>query len=212
MQAIGKVVVVAGLLLFAPAAWAQTASQTDGDESTARAEVTQAPPRLAGTWTAKPERLPLLTDFDKSVWGLNAQSEQTVSLTLNASGEGTLTVKRRVIDARGRTVLGSASVEEAKIRVGAATGPAVATRLDHPVEVISAERRHPDDPKYRWPIDGARVNVVTFEGGDANTLELRYDTPDGKVALIGDLHRVAAKAPRAAPARTTAKPAAKPAK
>jgi hypothetical protein len=214
MQATWKIVLT-GLLLAVPAASAQTptsphpATTVTDDESAARAVAT--PPRLAGTWRTQPDRFPLLSDFDKSVWGPNAQSEQTVELTLNAAGEGTLTIARRVIDAKGRTVPGSAAADHVKISVGAANGPAVATRREHAVTVVSAERHYPDDPTYRWVIEGARVNVVTFEGGDPNTVEVRYDTADGKVAIAEVLRRSGAAAGRVGPvaARQPAKAAPK---
>jgi hypothetical protein len=184
---------LAGVLLAATTASAQSPISHRPDpafnEDAASAETAVAPPRLAGVWRTQPDRLPLLTDFDKSVWGANAQSERTVELTMDASGEGTLRVARRVLDARGRTGVGSTAIDEAKITVGAAAGPAVATRLEHAVTVKSAERRYPDDASYKWSIEGARVSVVSFEGGDGNTIEVRYDTPDGKVAAAEVLRR-----------------------
>ncbi len=202
--------ILAGVFVAAGTASAQAPVSPRADagfnEDAASADVAAAPPQLAGVWRTQPDRLPLLTDFDKSVWGPNAQSEQTVELTMKASGEGTLKIARRVIDARGRTVVGSASVEQATIMVGAATGPAVATRLEHPVTVTAAERRHPDDPSYIWKLDGARVSVVSFEGGDGNTIEVRYDTPDGKVALAEVLRRTTGKATPRARAASEASP------
>jgi hypothetical protein len=203
---------LAGVLLAATTAAAQAPASPRPDpgfnEDAAAAEVSTAPPRLAGVWRTQPDRFPLLTEFDKSVWGANAQSEQSVELTMNASGEGTLLVTRRVLDARGRTVPGSASVDQAKITVGPAKGPAVATRLEHAVTVTSAERRYPDDPTYKWPVDGARVNVVTFDGGDPNTIEVRYDSPDGKVAIAEVLRRSTGKASARPRAAAASKPAA----
>ena len=45
---------------------------------------------------------------------------------------------------------------------------------------MSAERRYPDDPSYKWPLDGLKVQLVTFADGDGNSIEVRFDTPEGK--------------------------------
>ena len=100
---------------------------------------------LAGTWRSAPEELSLTTDFDESVWGKNAKSVRTVEMAVRANGEATLTVTRKVVDARGRTVKGSTSIEEARLVLGSAR-PTVADRSELAVDVTSAERRYPDDP------------------------------------------------------------------
>src|SRR5687768_10650804 len=119
-------------------------------------------PRLAGTWTSTTETLALTSAFDESVWGPKASSVRTVQLELQPSGEGTLTVTRKVVDARGRTVANSTSVERATLRVGAATPPSM-TRVEHEVTVTKAERTYPDDPKFSWALDGLKVKLVTFD-------------------------------------------------
>jgi hypothetical protein len=137
-------------------------------------------PRLAGTWTSTPETIALTSAFDESVWGPKASSVRTVRLELQPSGDGTLTVTRKVVDARGRTVANSTSVERATLRVGAASPPSM-TRVEHQVTVTKAERTYPDDPAYSWPIDGVTVKLVTFEDDKtARSIEVRFDTPDGK--------------------------------
>ncbi len=133
---------------------------------------------LAGTWRSAPEELSLTTDFDESVWGKNAKSVRTVEMAVRANGEATLTVTRKVVDARGRTVKGSTSIEEARLVLGNAR-PVVADRSELAVDVTSAERRYPDDPGSRWPLDGLRVGVAAF-GDDPGTLEIRVDTPEGR--------------------------------
>jgi hypothetical protein len=45
--------------------------------------------------------------------------------------------------------------------------------------VKAAERRYPDDPDSRWPLDGVRVIVATF-ADDPRALEIRFDTPEGR--------------------------------
>jgi hypothetical protein len=137
-------------------------------------------PRLAGVWTSTPETIALTSAFDESVWGPKASSVRTVRLELQPSGEGTLTVTRKVVDARGRTVANSTSVEHATLRVGAASPPSM-TRIEHDVTVTKAERTYPDDPKFSWAIDGLKVKLVTFEDDkNARTVEVRFDTPEGK--------------------------------
>jgi hypothetical protein len=148
-------------------------------------------PRLAGTWTSTPETLALTSAFDESVWGPKASSVRTVRLELQPSGEGTLTVTRKVVDARGRTIANSTSVEQATLRVGAASPPSM-TRIEHDVTVTKAERTYPDDPKFSWAIDGLKVKLVTFEDDkNARTVEVRFDTPEGKGSFWETLRKTA---------------------
>jgi hypothetical protein len=124
-----------------------------------------------------------------SVWGKNASSVRTVALSIAASGQGTLEVTKRVVDGRGRTVKASTSIEKAQIVVGSPQ-PASAGRVEHPVKVTSAERTYPDDPGYRWPLDGLGVRIATIEEGGPNTLEVRFDTPEGRGSFWETLRRV----------------------
>ena len=152
------------LLLSAPVATGQTPGQ--------------APARLVGTWMSAPDTLTLTSDFDRSVWGPEASSVRVVSLMVSPTGTGTLMVTKKVVDARGQTVPASTWIEEAQIAIGAPQdGPS--TRVEYATTVASAVRRYPDDPEYRWPLDGLRVKVVTFTDGDPNTMEIRYETPEG---------------------------------
>ena len=140
---------------------------------------TQFSPKLAGTWKSAPDELKLTSDFDRSVWGPDATSVRTVDLAIKPNGEGTLTVTRKVVDAKGRTVTASTSIEEAQISIGGSQqGPA--GRIEHAVKVLSAHRRYPDDPDYKWSLDGLKVELVTFADGDGNSIEVRFDTPEGK--------------------------------
>jgi hypothetical protein len=120
-----------------------------------------------------------------------------VTLQVGASGDATLTVTRKVVDARGRTVAASTSVEEAQIRIGM-PADGVDTRIDYSVTVLKAERRYPDDPHSRWTIDGLQVTVTGFTDR-ADTLEVRFDPPDGK----GSFWETVRRAGRTAPKRTS---------
>lgn len=173
-------VVAALLFLCVPVSWAQNAPRTKslpGDEGHA-ANLSAVAPALIGTWKAPTERLSLTGDFNEQVWGKNAVSVRDVTLSVKPTGDAVLTVSRKVLDARGRVVPGSASVEQADITIGAAQ-PGFATRLDHAVTVIKAERTHPDDPKDRWPLENLRVGVVSFSDG-AQSLEVRFEPADGR--------------------------------
>ena len=136
-------------------------------------------PVLIGNWKSAPDEMRLTTDFDKSVWGVNATSVRTLELTVRPNGEGTLRVTKKVLDGKGRVVRASTLVEEAQLQLGEAT-PGVATRIEHEATVVKAIRLFPDDPDYRWPLDGLRVKLVTFQDGDGNSIEVRYDTPEGR--------------------------------
>jgi hypothetical protein len=100
----------------------------------------------------------------------------------------TLTVTRQVVDAKGKTIPASMSVEEVRLTLGPAH-PGIATRLEHEVTVVGAERRYPDDPGSHWALDGVKVKVVTFSDGDGSTLEVRFDTPEGRGSFWETLRR-----------------------
>jgi len=166
--------IAAGALVMLCAPLYSTAQTTSGSKSAAT-----PPAEVVGSWKSAPYETPLSTDFDKSVWGPNAKSVRDVQLTIRPTGEGALTVTRKVLDAKGRTVPGSASVEEAQIRVGAAEESS-ASRTEYTVTVTSAERRYPDDPGYKWPLDGLRVRVASVDQDGQRAVEIRFDTPEGR--------------------------------
>ena len=173
---------VFALTTFTHAHAAAPSQRTDG------AATAQVPPALAGTWRSASEELPLTSTFDQSVWGANAKSVRTVELRIQPSLDATLTINRKVVDARGRTVPASASVEEAKLVIGESHN-GIATRVEHDVKVASAVRTYPDDPGSKWDLTGLRVQVVTFTDGDGNTLEVRVDTPEGPGSFWETLRR-----------------------
>ncbi len=143
---------------------------------------------LVGTWKSAPDEMKLTSDFDTSVWGANATSVRTLELLIQPSGEGTLRVTKKVVDGKGRVVPASTSIEEAQLKLGGAA-PGVATRMEHQTTVVKAVRRFPDDPSDRWPLDGLRVTIVTFQDGDDDSIEIRYDTPEGRGSFWETLRR-----------------------
>jgi hypothetical protein len=145
------------------------------------------PSTLAGTWASEPDEMKLTTPFDESVWGRNAKSVRTVQLVVRSSGEATLTVTRRVVDGKGRTVAASTSIEEAHLALGEPRR-GIATRIEYDVTVLKAERRYPDDKGAATSLDGVGVKVVTFTDGDGN-LEVRFDTPEGRGSFWEMLRR-----------------------
>ena len=159
------------LLLSAAGATAQTVS-----------------PSLVGTWKSAPDQIKLTTDFDKSVWGPDASSVRTVDLVVRQSGDATLKVTKKVVDARGRAVPASTWIEEVQFTLGPPQD-GVAARVEHDTKVVTAVRRFPDDPGYKWNLDGLRVKVVTFKDGDGSSIEIRYDTPEGRGSFWETLRR-----------------------
>lgn len=151
-------------------------------------------PALTGSWASAPYETPLSTDFDKSVWGPNAKSVREVQLTVTGVGQGTLTVSKKVLDAKGKTVAGSASIEEAHLTIGP-LHEATTPRPEYAVTVDSAERRYPDDKSYTWTIDGLRVRIAALDEGDG-AIEIRYDTPEGRGSFWETLHRRSGRATR----------------
>ena len=151
---------------------------------------------LNGTWRSAVDEMRLSTPYDESVWGKNARSTRMVELAIRQGGEATLTVTKRVVDAKGRAVPGSTSIEHATLVLGegqASTG----LRTELAVTVKQAERRYPDDPQGTWMIDGLRVGVTTFNDKPGE-IEVRVDYPEGRGSFWETLRRVAG---RRAPAK-----------
>lgn len=177
-----------------PAVSASHSVRSDEDAETTAGQFS---PVLVGAWKSAPDEMKLTSDFDKSVWGPNATSVRTLELTVRPNGEGTLRLTKKVVDGKGRVVPASTWIEEAQLKLGGAT-PGVATRLEHQATVVKATRLFPDDPDYQWPLDGLRVKLVTFQDGDGNSIEIRYDTPEGRGSFWETLRRQ-----RRAPQRAT---------
>src|SRR5688572_1109053 len=168
-----------------PAVPASHSVRSDEDAETTSGQFS---PVLVGAWKSAPDEMKLTTDFDKSVWGVNATSVRTLELTVRPSGEGTLRLTKKVVDGKGRVVPASTWIEDAELTVGPATA-GVAARVEHEATVVKATRLFPDDPDYRWPLDGLRVKLVTFADGDGNSIEVRYDTPEGRGSFWETLKR-----------------------
>jgi hypothetical protein len=159
----------------------------------------------AGTWQSAVDETPLNAPHQVAVWGENAKEVRTVRMTVKPSGEATLTVTRRVIDARGRAVSGTTTIEHANLRLGtpaAASGP----RVDLPVTLEHAERRYPDDPAGTWTLEGLRITTTMFPD-DPSRLEIRLDFADGRGSFWQELRRQPQRPARSpAPAGAAAGP------
>jgi hypothetical protein len=186
-------------LMSLPAlAVAQSAPGQSNANATAGSPTSSAAVKaLVGTWRSQADPIRLTTEFERSVWGNDASSLRMTELVVQSSGEATLRVTRKVVDARGQDVPASTTVEEARLVLGPPT-PGLATRMEHDVKIVSAERRYPDDPASTWPLDGLGVKVVTFTDGDGNSLEVRFDTPEGRGSFWETLERVGASTARRA--------------
>ena len=143
---------------------------------------------LVGTWKSTPETMKLTSDFDKSVWGADASSVRSVELDVQPSGDATLKVIKKVVDSRGRTVDASTWIEEVRLKLGESKD-GVGPRIEHEAAVVTAVRLFPDDPNYKWAIEGVRVQVVTFRDDSGGAMEVRYDTPEGRGSFWETLRR-----------------------
>ena len=179
------------LLSMSPAAFGQAAPQPGGTAAPQKgAPAAAAAKDLTGTWRSAPDRTPLSGAFEESVWGKNAVSERRVELRVQQGGESVLTVTTRILDAKGRVVRGPTSIEESRLKIG---GPSrtSAAGVDHEVTVTSAERRYPDDPPGKWPMEGLKVRLLTRD--DRDTIEMRYDTPEGRGSFWETLSRTSGR-------------------
>ena len=142
---------------------------------------------LTGTWRSVPEETPLSSAFDESVWGKNAVAVRTVAMTITPNGGATLTVTRKVLDARRREIKAATSIEHAELSLGNVER-SIDVRSDFAVTVKHAERRYPDDPAGTWTLQGLRVTVSTF-ADDPSRIEVRVDTPEGRGSFWETLRR-----------------------
>jgi hypothetical protein len=151
--------------------------------------------QLSGTWNAEPLEIRLNSDFAVSVWGPNASSVRNVEMTIRSSGQGTIKVTRSVVDSRGKPKTASVSVEEATLLLRA---PEVvdANRIEPIVEVQSAKRCYPDDPKDCTSLQGVKVKLVGTDL-ERGRLYLHFDLPDGRGSFGETLIRGAARTRRA---------------
>ena len=167
------------------------ASGSESDEAVARTA-----PALTGTWRSAEERVPLNSPFDVSVWGKGATSVRLVEMTVKAAGEATVTVTRKVTNAQNRTVPGSTAIERADVVIGESR-EGLAGRREYDLKVVKAERRYPDLPNSTWSLDGLKVKL-TAGGASPQSMEIRFDTPEGDGSFWETLRRAAAAAPRRA--------------
>jgi hypothetical protein len=144
-------------------------------------------PSLTGAWRSVPEETRLSSAFDESVWGKNAVAVRTVAMTVTPTGDATLTVTRKVLDARRREITAATSIEHAELSIGTVEG-SNEVRSDFTVRVKRAERRYPDDPAGTWALQGLRVTVSTF-ADDPSRIEVRVDTPEGRGSFWETLRR-----------------------
>ncbi len=170
---------------------AATEAATEDDS---RTNLAVFPASMAGQWRAAPFELTLTSDYQESVYGPGARSVRQVDLTIRPSGEGTFTVVSSIRDRRGRTVPGTRQIEEVRFTVGdlqRETGhqPRYTSRIER------AERRYPDDPAYSFPLEGAKLEFFVPEGTE-RTLDVRFDTPEGRGSFWETLRRATPAARR----------------
>ena len=192
------VLLAALLLLNAAAASGQSSVRTkpaSGSESDS--DSSRGASALVGTWRSAEERVPLNSPFEVSVWGKGASSVRTVDMTVKASGEGTVTVTRKVSDAKSRTVPGSTAIEHADVVIGESR-EGLAGRREYDLKVVKAERRYPDIAGSVWSLDGLKVKLTVASGASPQSMEIRFDTPEGDGSFWETLRRAAAAAPRRA--------------
>jgi len=101
----------------------------------------QCPP-LTDTWRSAVEETPLSSAFEESVWGKGAKSIRVVEMAIKSAAEATLTVTRKILDARGREIRPATSIEHAEVSIGAVQHT-IDMRSDLGVTVNNAERRYP---------------------------------------------------------------------
>jgi hypothetical protein len=132
--------------------------------------------QITGIWRAPEDRTPRTSDLDEKVFGAGASNVRNVTLTIEPSGRGKLSVSTAVVGRDGRRY--APSVVEANFTIA---DPVSSTfgRLSPTIAVVDAEERYLDGGRERWPIDGARVSITVIDPASGE-LEFRFDTKDGR--------------------------------
>ena len=180
------VVLALGSPLSAQAPTVTSPRQTT-DEEKSRTSETVFPAWMAGRWTANPFELELNSELHRSVYGAGARSVRLVDLTIRPTGDGTFTVTSSVRDRNGRTVRGTREIEEVRFTVGDLTREP-GYQPHYTSRIVHAERRYPDDPSSTFPFDGAKLDLFVPDG-KPGTLNVRFDTPEGRGSFWETLRR-----------------------
>jgi hypothetical protein len=132
--------------------------------------------QITGVWHAPEDRTPRSSDLDEKVFGAGASNVRNVTLTIEPSGHGKLSVSTAVVGRDGRRY--APSVVQANFTIA---DPVSSTfgRLSPAITVVDAEERYLDGGREHWPIDGARVSITVIDPA-AGEIEFRWDTRDGR--------------------------------
>jgi hypothetical protein len=162
------------------------------DEEKSRTSESVFPAWMAGRWAASPFDIELNSELHRSVYGVGAHSVRLVDLTIRPSGEGTFSVTSSVRDRSGRVVRGTREIEEVRFTIGDLTREP-GYQPHYTSRIVHAERRYPDDPSSTFPFDGAKLDLFVPEG-TTGTLNVRFDTPEGRGSFWESLRRAPATA------------------
>jgi hypothetical protein len=183
------ITIVALMTLGLPlCAKAQSSPQRPPTAGNAPAQTPGFPAAMIGHWRSRPAEVLLSTDIDRDVYGPNAVSSRVADVVIAASGEGTLTVNRRIVNRRGQTVPGTRSIEEVQFVVGA-PDPNYAGLPRSPGKIVKAERRYLDPPVTRVALEGGGVEFYRSDEGKKDELLMHFDTPDGQGSFSETLTR-----------------------
>lgn len=189
------------LLALASPAWASTplsqshppAAPAGKDPSvTARS----SPQPLVGRWRAAPLQVLLSSELDTSVFGENAQSTRNVELVVQPTGQATLTVTQRVIDARRRAVPGTTTIDRIDFTLGDLTRDGTFAAVPrYETNITKAVRRYPDLPQPPSELDGIRIEIIANDE-DHNRVDVTLESDEEGATFSEPLRRVPAPAAR----------------
>lgn len=163
----------AGLTLIVPASGLSQPSYTPQDGPVAASPASATVPRsFVGRWRAPVERIPL---SEESSWGARTTAVRTTELQISPTGVGIITVTRSVVNAAGRVLPGSRVIDTAEFRLGELEEP-LGLRPRYTTTIVTSERRYPDPPVVRTPLDGLRISLFPPEPGARAGIEIRFET------------------------------------
>jgi hypothetical protein len=154
------------------------------------------PAHLAGHWRSPVLEVLQSSDVDKSVFGPGASSTRVIDVVILPSGKGTMTVTRKVLDSRRRTVPGTPAIDRVEFTVGPVVqAPTMGPRPHYAVSITKAERTYPDLPQGPSPLSDLEVQLVV-DDTDRNHVDVSLETSEEAGSFAETLSRVAAASAR----------------
>jgi hypothetical protein len=165
--------------------WPSTFLYAQASATAASPDTAHFPKSMVGRWRAQPDRTPL---SDDSAWGARATAVRLTEMRIGETGEGSVTVTRSVVNAAGRTLPGSRTVDTADFVLGAEEQP-LGLLPRYTTRIMSAERRLAGPPAVTTTIDMLQVQIYPPDTDAPDSLRLSFSVWDGDGSFSTTLQR-----------------------